>query len=56
MDRDREKDMKKKIPVLTFCVMLYAPCFSASAQQPEHNKNTTNKLIFTFSPFLRGPL
>ena len=26
--------MNKKITVLTFCAMLYAPCFSASAQQP----------------------
>jgi putative ABC transport system substrate-binding protein len=27
--------MKKKITVLTLCALLYAPCFSASAQQPK---------------------
>ena len=34
VDRDREKDMKKKIRVLTFCAMLFALCSSAEAQQP----------------------
>ena len=27
--------MKRKIAILTLCVMLFAPCFSASAQQPK---------------------
>ena len=30
---DREKDMKKKITVLTLCAMLFALCVSADAQQ-----------------------
>jgi len=30
--RDTEKDMKKKIPVLTLCATLFALCFSAQAQ------------------------
>jgi ABC-type uncharacterized transport system substrate-binding protein len=34
VDRDREKDMKKKITVLTLCAMLFALCFPAEAQQP----------------------
>ena len=34
MDRDRKKDMKKKITVLTLCAMLFAPCLFAEAQQP----------------------
>jgi putative ABC transport system substrate-binding protein len=33
VDRDREKDMKKKITVLTLCAMLFALCSSAEAQQ-----------------------
>ena len=33
MDRDREKDMKKKITVLTLCAMLLAICVPAQAQQ-----------------------
>ena len=33
MDRDKEKDMKKKIAVLTLCVLLFALCVSAEAQQ-----------------------
>jgi putative tryptophan/tyrosine transport system substrate-binding protein len=32
---DREKDMKKKITVLTLCAMLFAPCPSVMAQQPK---------------------
>jgi len=35
VDRDREKDMKKKITVLTLCAMLFALCVSAEAQQPK---------------------
>jgi ABC-type uncharacterized transport system substrate-binding protein len=31
--RDREKDMKKKVAVLSLCAMLLALCFSAEAQQ-----------------------
>jgi putative tryptophan/tyrosine transport system substrate-binding protein len=34
VDRDREKDMKIKITVLTLCAMLFALCFPAEAQQP----------------------
>ena len=34
VDGDREKDMKKKITVLTLCAMLFALCSSAEAQQP----------------------
>jgi len=34
VDRDIEKDMKKKITVLTLCAMLYALCLPAQAQQP----------------------
>jgi putative tryptophan/tyrosine transport system substrate-binding protein len=34
VDRDREKDMKKKITVLTLSAMLLALCFPAEAQQP----------------------
>ena len=33
VDRDREKNMKKKITVLTLCAMLSALSYSASAQQ-----------------------
>jgi hypothetical protein len=33
VDQDTEKAMKKKITVLTFCAILFALCFSASAQQ-----------------------
>jgi putative tryptophan/tyrosine transport system substrate-binding protein len=33
VDRDSEKNMKKKIKVLTLCAMLLALCFSAEAQQ-----------------------
>jgi putative ABC transport system substrate-binding protein len=33
-DGDRGKNMKTKITVLTLCAMLFAPCFSASAQEP----------------------
>ena len=33
MDHDRAKDMKTKITVLTLCAMLFAVCFSASAEQ-----------------------
>jgi len=32
---DREKDMKKKITVLSLCAVLFALCVSASAQQPK---------------------
>ena len=35
MDRGREKDMKKKITVLTLCAMLFALSSSAAAQQPK---------------------
>jgi putative tryptophan/tyrosine transport system substrate-binding protein len=34
VDRDREKNMKEKIRVLTLCAMLLALCASAEAQQP----------------------
>ena len=34
MDQDKERDMKKKITVLTLCAMLFALCVSADAQQP----------------------
>jgi putative tryptophan/tyrosine transport system substrate-binding protein len=33
VDRGKEKHMKKKITVLTLCAMLFALCYSASAQQ-----------------------
>src|SRR5712664_1575975 len=33
VDRDRGKDMKKKIAVLTLCAMLYAPGIPVEAQQ-----------------------
>jgi len=33
-DRDSEKDMKKKITVLTLSAMLFALAFSVDAQQP----------------------
>src|SRR4249919_995845 len=33
MDRDSEKDMKKKLTFLTLCAMLFALCSSAVAQQ-----------------------
>jgi ABC-type uncharacterized transport system substrate-binding protein len=35
VDRDREKDMTKKISFLTLCAMLLALCSSAEAQQPK---------------------
>ena len=35
MDRDTEKDMKKRITVLTLCAMLFALCVPALAQQPK---------------------
>jgi putative ABC transport system substrate-binding protein len=35
VDRDREKDMKKKITVLSPCAILLALCFHAVAQQPK---------------------
>jgi putative ABC transport system substrate-binding protein len=35
VDGDREKDMKKKITVLTLCAMLLALCFPVEAQQPK---------------------
>jgi putative ABC transport system substrate-binding protein len=34
VDRDREKDMKRKIWVFTLCAMLFALCGSVDAQQP----------------------
>jgi len=34
VDRDREKDMKKKITVFTLCAMLFAFSFPICAQQP----------------------
>jgi len=34
VDRGKEKDMKKKITVLTLCAMLFALCSSTEAQQP----------------------
>ena len=33
MDRGKEKDMKKKIPVVTLCILLFALCVPVSAQQ-----------------------
>jgi hypothetical protein len=35
VDRDTERDMKKKITVLTLCAILFALCSSAGAQQPK---------------------
>jgi ABC-type uncharacterized transport system substrate-binding protein len=35
LDRDTEKDMKKKLTVLTLCAMIFALCYSAWAQQPK---------------------
>jgi putative ABC transport system substrate-binding protein len=35
VDRYREKDMKKKLTVLTLCATLFALSYSASAQQPK---------------------
>jgi putative ABC transport system substrate-binding protein len=35
VDRERKKDMKKKIFFLTFCAMLFALCSSVEAQQPK---------------------
>ena len=35
VDRDRAKDMKTKITVLTLCAMILTLCASAEAQQPE---------------------
>jgi putative tryptophan/tyrosine transport system substrate-binding protein len=35
VDRDREKDMKKKIIGLTLCAMLFALCSTVEAQQPK---------------------
>jgi putative tryptophan/tyrosine transport system substrate-binding protein len=35
VDRDREKDMKRKFTVLALCVVLFALCSSGEAQQPE---------------------
>ena len=34
MDQDKEKQMKKKLTVLTLCAMLFALSYPASAQQP----------------------
>jgi putative ABC transport system substrate-binding protein len=34
VDRDREKDMKRKITVVILCAMVFALCSSAEAQQP----------------------
>ena len=38
MDRDRKKDMKKKITVLTLGAVLFALCSSAEAQQSKESK------------------
>jgi ABC-type uncharacterized transport system substrate-binding protein len=65
VDPDREKEMKKKITVLTLCAMLYAPCFSASAQQPAKiprigyvelggNPNNPGPRVEAFRQGLRG--
>jgi putative ABC transport system substrate-binding protein len=35
VDRDKKKDMKKKITFLALCAMLFALCSSAEAQQPK---------------------
>jgi hypothetical protein len=35
VDRDRDKDMKKKIAVLTLSATLFALCLPAEAQQPK---------------------
>jgi putative tryptophan/tyrosine transport system substrate-binding protein len=35
MDRDRAKDMKKEITVLTLCAMVFALCLPTEAQQPK---------------------
>jgi putative ABC transport system substrate-binding protein len=35
VDRDKKKDMKKKITFLPLCAMLFALSYSASAQQPK---------------------
>jgi putative ABC transport system substrate-binding protein len=35
VDRDKEKQMKKKLTVLTLCAMLFAFSYPASAQQPK---------------------
>jgi putative ABC transport system substrate-binding protein len=35
VDRDKKKDMKKKITFLALCAMLFALSYSASAQQPK---------------------
>jgi putative ABC transport system substrate-binding protein len=32
-DRDREKDMKKKVTILSLCAVLFAPCWPIQAQQ-----------------------
>ena len=34
MDRDRKKDIKRKITFFTLCTLLFALCSSAQAQQP----------------------
>ena len=35
VDRDRKKDVKKEIIVLTLCALLLALCFPVDAQQPQ---------------------
>ena len=35
MDRRQEKDMKRKVSVLTLCAMIFALCVAAQAQQPK---------------------
>src|SRR5882724_11896372 len=35
VDGDRGKDMKRKVSRVALCVMLFALCFSAEAQQPK---------------------
>jgi putative ABC transport system substrate-binding protein len=53
VDRDREKDMKKKITFLTLCAMLLALCSSAQAQQPE--KVPRIGFLITSSPSVIAP-
>jgi putative ABC transport system substrate-binding protein len=60
VDKDREKDMKKKITVLTVCAMLFALSYSASAQQPKKVarmgvlSSGSRGLLPAFDPFWQG--
>ena len=51
MERGRDKDMKRKITVLTLCALLFALCASAGAQQPKKVPRIGFLLAFSSSSY-----